>query len=121
MLSRMSGMCMGMNLGWFLLFLLLGVLLLGFLLTKFGLFGVGMLNWVYFGHIPELEGPTQAGSNFAFPGKNQMRIRSRRLGSRAVGGRGSSKLYRVSQGDEVDKHCAQYFVNTSLASVLFFN
>ena len=48
------------------------------------------------------------------------RIRSRRLGGRAVGGRGSSKLYPVSQGDEVDVHCAQYFVNSSLAPVLLF-
>ena len=27
-------------------------------------------------------------------------------------------MYRVSQGDEVDVHCAQYFVNSSLAPVL---
>ena len=30
------------------------------------------------------------------------------------------KLYRVSQGDEVDVHCAQYFVNSSLALVVLF-
>ena len=33
---------------------------------------------------------------------------------------GSSRLYRVSQRDEVDVHCAQYFVNSSLAPVLLF-
>ena len=33
------------------------------------------------------------------------------LGGRAVGGRGSSRLFRVSHGDEVDGHCAQYCVN----------
>ena len=59
----------------------------------------------------------QAGSS-AFLGRGLLRIRSRRLGGKAVGGRGSSKLYRVSQGDEVDVHCAQFFVNSSLAPVL---
>ena len=29
-------------------------------------------------------------------------------------------LYRVSQGDEVDVHCAQYFVHSSLSPVLLF-
>ena len=38
----------------------------------------------------------------------------------AVGGRGSSRLYRASQVDEVDVHCAQHFVNSSLAQVLIF-
>ena len=64
-------------------------------------------------------GPTEAGSS-AFLGRGLLRIRSRRLGGRAVGGRGSGRLYRVSQGDEVDVHCAQYFVNSSLAPVLLF-
>ena len=48
------------------------------------------------------------------------RIRSRCLGGRAVGGRGSSKLYRPSQGDEIDVHCSQYFGNSSLAPVVLF-
>ena len=64
-------------------------------------------------------GPTTAGSS-AFLGRGQLRIRSRRLGGRAVGGTGSSRLYRVCQNDEVDKHCAQYFVNSSLSPVLLF-
>ena len=34
--------------------------------------------------------------------------------------RGSSRLYRVCQNDEVDKHCAQHFVNSSLSPVLLF-
>ena len=34
--------------------------------------------------------------------------------------RGSSRLYRVSHGDDVDKDCAQYFVNSSLSPVLLF-
>ena len=42
------------------------------------------------------------------------------LGGRAVGGMGSGRLYRVSQGDVVDVHCAQYFVGSSLAPVLLF-
>ena len=29
-------------------------------------------------------------------------------------------MYRASQGDEVDVHCAQYFVNSSLAPVVLF-
>ena len=64
-------------------------------------------------------GPTTAGSS-GFLGRGLFRIRSRRLGGRAVGGRGSSRLYRVCQDDEVDVHCAQYFVNSSLAPVVFF-
>ena len=64
-------------------------------------------------------GPTEAGSS-AFLGRGLLRIRSRRLGGRAVGGRRSSWLYRVTQGDEVDVHCAQYFVSSSLAPLLLF-
>ena len=59
-------------------------------------------------------GLNEAGSA-AFLGRGLSRIRSRRLGGRAVGGRGSGRLYRASHGDEVDVHCAQYFVNSSLA------
>ena len=64
-------------------------------------------------------GPIAAGSS-AFLGRGFLRIRSRRLGGRAVGGTGSSRLYRTSQNDEVDKHCAQFFVNSSLSPVLLF-
>ncbi len=64
-------------------------------------------------------GPTEAGSA-AFLGRGLLSIRYRRLGGRAVGVRGSSGLYRVSQGDEVDVRCAQYFVSSSLAPVLLF-
>ena len=62
-------------------------------------------------------GPTNAGSS-AFLRRGLLRIRSRRLGGRAVGGMGSSRLYRVSWGDVVDVQCAQYFVGSSLAPVL---
>ena len=64
-------------------------------------------------------GPTDAGSS-AFLGRGLLRIRSRRMRGRAAGGTGSSRLYRVSHGDDVDKHCAQYFVNSSLSPVLLF-
>ena len=64
-------------------------------------------------------GPTEAGS-VAFLGRGLLRIRNRRLRVRAVGSRGSGRLYRASQGDEVDVHCAQYFVNSSLAPVVLF-
>ena len=64
-------------------------------------------------------GLTVAGSS-AFLGRGLLRLRSRRLGERAAGGTGSSRLYRVSHGDEVDVHCAQYFWNSSLSPVLIF-
>ena len=67
----------------------------------------------------QAEGPTVAGSS-AFLGRGLLRIRSRRLGGRAAGGTVFSRLYRVSQGDEVDVHCAQYFVHSSLSPVLLF-
>ena len=63
--------------------------------------------------------PTEAGSS-AFLGRGLLRIRSRRLGGRAAGGNSSNRLYRISHGDEVDEHCAQYFVNSSLSPVLLF-
>ena len=53
-------------------------------------------------------GPIAAG-NSAFLGRGFLRIRGRRLGGKAVG---------VSQGDEVDSNCAQFFVNSSLSPVL---
>ena len=53
-----------------------------------------------------------------FLGRGLLRIRSRRLGGRAAGGTSSSRLYRVSHGDDVDKHCAQYSVNSTLSPVL---
>ena len=78
-----------------------------------------MLRQVYSGHMLLLEGPTAAGSS-AFLGRGLLRIRDRRLGGRAAGGKSSSRLYRVSHGDKVDVHCAQYFVHSSLSSVLLF-
>ena len=63
--------------------------------------------------------PTAAGSS-AFLGGSLLRIRSRRLGGRAAGGTVSSRLYRVCHDDDVEKHCAQYFVNSSLSPVLLF-
>ena len=62
-------------------------------------------------------GTTEAGSA-AFLGRGLLRVRSRRLGGRAVGGSGASRLYRVSQSDEVDVQSAQYFVDSSLAPIL---
>ena len=72
-----------------------------------------------FGAYSRAGGPTEAGSS-AFLGRGLLRICSRRLGGRAAGGTSSSRLYRVSHGDDVDKHCAQYFVNSSLSPVLLF-
>ena len=64
-------------------------------------------------------GPTAAGSS-AFIGRCLLRIRRRRLGGRAGVGSGSGRLCRARHGDEVDVHCAQYFVNSSLAPVVLF-
>ena len=72
----------------------------------FGLFGVGVPRMGYFKAYSKDGGPTEAGSA-AFLGRGLLRIRSRRLRGGAVGGRGSGRLYRASQGDEVDVHCAQ--------------
>ena len=95
-----------------------GVLLLGPLLTSFGLFGVVVLRRVYSGAYSLAGGPTAAGSS-AFLGRGLSRIRNRRLGGRAAG-TVSSRRYRVSLGDDVDVHCAQYFVHSSLSPVLLF-
>ena len=64
-------------------------------------------------------GPTEAGSA-AFLGRGLLRIRSSRLGGRAVGRSGACRLYRDSHGDEVDVRSAQHFVFSSLAPVLLF-
>ena len=71
-------------------------------------------------HAYTLAGGPIAAGNSAFLGRGFLRIRSRRLGGQALGGRSSSRLYRVSQGDEVDINCAQFFVNSSLSPVLLF-
>ena len=57
-------------------------------------------------------GPTEADSS-AFLGRGLLRIRSRRLGGRAFGRSGASRLNRVSHSDEVD---AQYFVNSPFSA-----
>ena len=84
-----------------------------------GPFGVKMLRLVLFRAYALAGGPTAAGSS-AFLGRGLLRIRNRRLGGRAAGGRGSSRLYRVNHSDDVDVHCAQYFVHSSLSPVLLF-
>ena len=61
-----------------------------------------------------LTGGLIAAGSSAFLGRGLLRVRNRCLGGRAAGGTSSSRLYRVCHGDEVDKHCAQYFVNSSL-------
>ena len=61
-----------------------------------------------------------AGNPQIYLGRDKLRVRIRRLGGLSAGGSCSSRLYRVSQGDEVDTRAAQYFVNSSLAPVLLF-
>ena len=72
------------------------------------------------GHTVGLVEPLQLAA-LPFLGRGLLRIRSRCLGGRAVGGRRSSRLVHVLvQGDEVDVHCSQYFVDSSLAPVVLF-
>ena len=92
---------------------------LGLLLMIFGLFGVVVLRRVYFWLILKLEVLLLLAA-LPFLGRGLLRIRSRRLGGRAAGGTVSGRLYRVSQGDDVGVHCAQYFVHSSLSPVLLF-
>ena len=78
-------------------------------------YGVGMRKQVYFEPIPSWGSYCSCSS--AFLGRGLLR---RRLGGRAAGGTVSSSLYRVCHDDDVEKHCAQYFVNSSLSPVLLF-
>ena len=88
----------------------MGMLLpLGLLLTTFGPFGVGVLNWVYIGLIPKLVFPLKLA---ALPFLVEVCYGF-------VAGVSEAEL-RVSHGEHVDVHCAQYFVNSSLAPVLLF-
>ena len=68
----------------------------------------------------EAGGPTEAGSA-TFLGRGLLRIRSRRLGGRAVCGSGSGRLYRASQGDEVDVHCIVLSTLLTLFSPLLYS
>ena len=78
-----------------------------------------MLRKVYFGLIPKLEIllllaalPFLAEVCYGFvAGVWEAEL----LVARAQAG-----LYRTCEGDEVDKHCAQFFVNSSLSPVLLF-
>ena len=117
-LSKMSGMCIGMSLRLYvlILYLLLGMRSPGLLLMIFGLSGVRTPRLVCFG-LSGAGGSTEAGSS-AFPGRGLLRIRSRRLGGRAVGRSGASRLQRVGRSGEVDVSSAQHFVDSSLAPVL---
>ena len=72
-----------------------------------------------FGAYCRVGGPV-AGNPQMHLGRGRLRVRIRRLVVRSAGAACSSRLYRVSQGDEVDAHSAQYFVNSSLAPVLLF-
>ena len=60
----------------------------------FGPSGARVLRLVFLGASCRAGGPTEAGSS-AFLGRGLLRIRSRRLGSRAVGRSGASRLCRV--------------------------
>ena len=95
------------------------MLSLGLLWTIFGIIWSRNAEAGLFRAYSKAGGPTEAGSS-AFLGRRLLRIRNRRLGGRAVGSKSCSRLYRVSSGDEVDVHCAQYFVDSFLAPVVLF-
>ena len=85
----------------------------------FGLFGVGMPSWDYFGLIPKLEVPLKLA---ALPFLAEVCCGF-------VAGVWEAELLVAGvlvgyigpvKGDEVDVHCAQYFVNSSLAPALLF-
>ena len=119
-LFGMPGMCIGrrLMLAHLILRWLFVMLLLGLVWMMSGVFGAGVLRLAFLAYCIA-GGPTAAGS-FAFLGRGMLRIRNRRLGGRAVGRGGASRLYRVSHSDEVDVQSAQYVVNSSLARVLLF-
>ena len=85
----------------------------------FGLLGVVMLRRGLFRAHSKAGGPTEAGSG-AFLGRGLLRVRSRRLGGRAVSHSGAGRFCRVSRSAEVDVCSAQNFVDSSLAPVLLF-
>ena len=93
-----------------MLFLLLGMLLLGLLLMTFE---------VYFGPIPVL-GVLLLLAALPFLVEVCYVFVTGVWEAELLVAGGSGRLYRVSQGDEVDQHCAQYFVNSSLSPVLLF-
>ena len=80
------------NLGLYLLMLCLhlGMRFPGLVLMMFGRSGARMLRHD-FSLYCKAGGPTAAGSS-AFLGRGLLRVRSRRLSGRAVGGRGASRL-----------------------------
>ena len=103
-----------------------------FLLTRFQLFGRLLIDlvWMEFWKVwsaaaeaglrrgyQRAGAPVAAGLQ-AFVGRVSLQIWQRRLGGRAAGSRGASRLYRVSRGDDWDVSSAQFFVNSSLALVL---
>ena len=64
-------------------------------------------------------GPIAAGSS-AFLGRGLLRIRNRRLGAELLVAKFQAGCIVLGRGDEVDVHCAQFFVNSSLSPVLLF-
>ena len=116
-LFRMSGMFMGMNLRWVVL-ALRGTVSWSSVDEFWSIWSRNAEAGI-FRACSQAGGPTEAGSS-AFLGRGLFRIRNRRLGGRAAGGKSSSRLYCVSYGDEVDVHCAQYFIHSSLCPVLLF-
>ena len=87
---------LGMSLGWLLmrLCLLLGIRFSRSSVDDFWSLWSKSAELASFfrAYYPRTGGPTEADSA-AFLGRGLVRIRSRRLGGRAVGGRGSSRLY----------------------------
>ena len=91
-----------------LLFLLLGMSMMGLMLMDSGSPGAKVLR------------SASAAEVNAFFGRGAVRIHRRRLGGRSVRWWWGCRLHRVSQGDVLDASSAQFFVNSSLAPVLLF-
>ena len=70
-------------------------------------------------------GPTSAGI-YPYLGRGRLRIRRRWLGGKSAGGAGSTRLYRVSRGDDLDVESAlflsprfSFFIGGSSLSLMF--
>ena len=99
--------------------MLLGVLSLGLLLMIFGLSGVGMLRRVYFGLILKLEDPLKLAA-LPFLAEVCYGFVTGVWEAELLEVRVSSRLYRVSHGDDVDVRCSQYTLFT-LLFLLFYS
>ena len=120
-LFRIHGMCIEMNLVLYLLtlYLLCGMRFPGLRLMIFGPFGAKIRRLVYSGHIVGQVVPLLLAA-VPFWEEVCYEFAVGVLGVELLVAGDRAGCIRVSQGDDVDVHCAQYFVNSSLAPVVLF-